>query len=470
MTPTADHRQRSPATQEAEIFQQHGITRTTLPRGAWVHRDQWSDLHDALARYLNDKRDKIPVKDLATGEIDWNRVGIQPKEGAPKLRFQKIPADKNVTVEVVTKVAKFLTAFENFYSEAMTKDLFNEMGWRCMRLSLIDAELDEEYKKMIEASQDRSFGKVKAIVMDLTRLDNLMADLNKLVLSIALEPDEDHAVFCDRVKDLLDVAGSFSWNERVCQAILRALPEDGAQKVRAHFVGQGSPLNDPDAVLDFIRRNGHVCKGDPVEPTRWHIQKFNLRKTVEAKSPSLAVARQQSKRPSPKGKDRSGKRHDHKPTEKTPLSDPCTRKGCRTNHHEAASCWYKDKPKKWPSNNAKDHKKTMQAIQHLCSVVPTLQAQLQASAPSAPSPVVNALQANLEALHLTKDPATRSDLSAAAFGQRKTGQSLHQAYTAQQAAILYQPNPLEGVTLDDVGNEVPLQAPPDLAMEEEALV
>ncbi|KAF9165359.1 hypothetical protein DFQ26_000225 [Actinomortierella ambigua] len=96
----------------------------------------------------------------------------------------KIPADKNVAVEVVTNVAKFLTAFENFYSEAMTPDLLNEMVWRCMRLSLIEAELDEEYKKRIEASQDRSFQKVKTIVMDLTRLDNLMAVLNKLVLSI----------------------------------------------------------------------------------------------------------------------------------------------------------------------------------------------------------------------------------------------------------------------------------------------
>ncbi|KAG0269561.1 hypothetical protein DFQ27_003024 [Actinomortierella ambigua] len=75
----------------------------------------------------------------------------------------KIPADKNVDVEVVTKAAKFLTAFEKFYSEAMTLDLFNEMGWRCMYLSLIDAELDDEYKKWIEASQDRTFQQVQLL-------------------------------------------------------------------------------------------------------------------------------------------------------------------------------------------------------------------------------------------------------------------------------------------------------------------
>ncbi|KAG0247392.1 hypothetical protein DFQ27_002081, partial [Actinomortierella ambigua] len=228
-----------------------------LPQGNWIPKEHWSDLHDALARYLNDRRDRIPVKDLSSGAIDWNRVPIVQHDGAPRLRFQALAAHKNITVEVVTRVARFLTDFKNFHTEKMTPDLFDVMGWRCMRLGLVDVGLDLDYKARIESLEDRSFEKVKSIVMDLTRLDNLMADLNKLLLSIELGPNEDHAVFCDRIKDLLDVAGSFSWEERVCQSILRALPDDGAQKIRAHFAGVGTALDDPKAVLDFIRLNGH---------------------------------------------------------------------------------------------------------------------------------------------------------------------------------------------------------------------
>ncbi|KAF9165358.1 hypothetical protein DFQ26_000224 [Actinomortierella ambigua] len=170
-----------------------------------------------------------------------------------------------------------------------------------------------------------------------------MTDLNKLVLSIVLEPDEDHAVFCDRVKDLMV-----------------------HKKVRAHFVGQGSPLNGPNAVLDFIRRNGHVCKNDALEPIRWHIQKFNLRKVVDPKSPSQAAGRQQSKSPPHKRRNSEEKRNDRKASKKPLVSNLCTRKGCRSNHHEIAACWHKHKLNKWTSNASKDHQKNMLAIHHLC--------------------------------------------------------------------------------------------------------
>ncbi|KAF9147551.1 hypothetical protein DFQ26_002943, partial [Actinomortierella ambigua] len=71
-----------------------------LPQGNWIPKEHWSDLHDALARYLNDRRDRIPVKDLSSGAIDWNRVPIVQHDGAPRLRFQALAAHKNITVEV----------------------------------------------------------------------------------------------------------------------------------------------------------------------------------------------------------------------------------------------------------------------------------------------------------------------------------------------------------------------------------
>ncbi|KAF9165357.1 hypothetical protein DFQ26_000223, partial [Actinomortierella ambigua] len=78
--------------------------------------------------------------------------------------------------------------------------------------------------------------------------------------------------------------------------------------------------------------------------------------------------------------------------------------------------------------------------------------------------MVNALQANLEALYLSQAPARQPDYSATALGQRGVGQGLYEAYAEQKAAMLQPSSPPAGVALDDIGNEIPLHPPADLEM------
>ncbi|KAF9150358.1 hypothetical protein DFQ26_001618 [Actinomortierella ambigua] len=368
----------------------------------------------------------------------------------------------------------------------MTPDLFDAMGWRCMRLGLLDVGLDLDYKARIESLEDRSFEKVKSIVMDLTRLDNLMADLNKLLLSIELGPNEDHAVFCDRIKDLLDVAGSFSWEERVCQSILRALPDDGAQKIRAHFAGVGTALDDPKAVLDFIRLNGHVCKGARLDPTRWHVQKFKLRPEPDVKSlaqsstPSLE--RSTGKRSSHKhdrGRDRPAKRVDNGSSQAAKpkvLKNPCRRPGCEPDRHEQSQCWFiKDRDRweravQWRAQQPKQQ--TIQAVQHLCALEPGLAPTLKPLVSPAPRPnVLVAPPSHGETVSVPTPAKVDAPPSTPPAGIEFT--PLEEKYAAHQASIL-QPAVMAAADsdlymIDTIGNNVALMQVTDVVMGEPLL-
>ncbi|ORZ28450.1 hypothetical protein BCR41DRAFT_367085 [Lobosporangium transversale] len=110
--------------------------------------------HAALIRVFNYKR--VPVLDITTKEIDFSRVELEKKANAPTLKFQldNVP-EKEIALKVARTVIDFLKAFETYYHNFLTDDLFEDLAWRYMGFALEQIRLDNKslWRSLLEASQ-----------------------------------------------------------------------------------------------------------------------------------------------------------------------------------------------------------------------------------------------------------------------------------------------------------------------------
>ncbi|KAF9168604.1 hypothetical protein DFQ26_004238 [Actinomortierella ambigua] len=67
---SAEDNHRRSAIKETVPVEQDDFRSAKLPRSLWLPKDRWSDLHEALPRYLDDKHEHLPVENLATDDID----------------------------------------------------------------------------------------------------------------------------------------------------------------------------------------------------------------------------------------------------------------------------------------------------------------------------------------------------------------------------------------------------------------
>ncbi|KAF9964037.1 hypothetical protein BGZ73_002080, partial [Actinomortierella ambigua] len=182
---------------------------------------------------MGDKRDEVPVLDLETKAIDFGQVAIQEDKHrhGPSLKLSDYkPGQSTVLVFIVKRVAHFLRDFKAYYAEQITECLFDQLAFKLMRRALVDVEMDTTYWQRIEAETDRRYTTVCRVVLEILRMDRLMAGISRQLLSASRKPDEDANVYSERVFDLMDMSGTDTWEERLCKSFLHSLPEQGQER------------------------------------------------------------------------------------------------------------------------------------------------------------------------------------------------------------------------------------------------
>jgi len=230
--------------------------------------------HAALARILNYK--KIPVTDLISMDINYNRVQIKARSDAPvfKLRLKGVPM-KDVSKTVVQGVVKFLEKFEKYYTRELTEDLFDDMAWRYMSLALEPSNISDLYDKTIVMPEygDKTYYDVRRCISKIFKFDLMKSQILSRLFSIEAEPEEDASKFVDRLEILIKAAGVEDMGYHLVCKIVEALPDVGREKVLAEYKSLERIDRTQDLLL-FIRANPSVMSGKRSDPCTWLVSIF----------------------------------------------------------------------------------------------------------------------------------------------------------------------------------------------------
>ncbi|KAF9964273.1 hypothetical protein BGZ73_001932, partial [Actinomortierella ambigua] len=208
-------------------------------------------------------------------------------------------------------------------------------------------------------------------------------------------------------------------------------------------------MDDPRFLMTFIANNTSLTDGPPADPTAWHVQRFNMRSgamstnSLSTNAPNnrgnnslmfqpngshgntqrvgginntrapMKGNRNRRNGPQFRGSRFSPtSREQHQglppatpvfqqyngtsPATRPVLQQPCTRKGCPMNHHEASKCFAVLNPAKYKEIQQKRQSKVQRLAQTLMAMRPQLAQALSAQMEGGdPSHANYALQANL---------------------------------------------------------------------------
>jgi hypothetical protein len=231
--------------------------------------------HLSLARVFNYKT--IPVVDLETMEIDYSRVQLKDRKGAPTLDLKlESTARNNLSLKVVKGVVDFLNDFEAFYKDELTEDLFDDLAWRYMARALKAADLNTQYERLIKQHDydPRHWKEVERCLSKMFKFDLMRSEILGQLFNLKVEPQEDANSFVDRVEVLIKATGTENMGLPLYSKITATLPDAGQEKVLAAFNQQLETIPSVSALLSFIRRNPSVMTGSRSDPCAWLINKF----------------------------------------------------------------------------------------------------------------------------------------------------------------------------------------------------
>ncbi|KAI8350275.1 hypothetical protein B0O80DRAFT_500866 [Mortierella sp. GBAus27b] len=252
--------------------------------------------HAAMMRVFNYKT--IPVLSRARGEIDYDRVQLKEKSNAPsfKLKLKGVPKNE-LTLKIVKGIVDFIEKFEKFYVRELTKDLFEDLAWRYMSMSLEAAGLSDQYDEHIKTVEygDRSWTQVQRCLNRILKLDIMKIRSLQLFVNATLEPNEDANTFVDRMEALIKASDAYEMGQLLVSKILDTLPDAGREKIITEF----QSLTEEDTakdILAYIRLNPSVLMGQRSDPTAWLVNKFSEEADDEPKAERRVLASPECKR------------------------------------------------------------------------------------------------------------------------------------------------------------------------------
>ncbi|KAF9987945.1 hypothetical protein BGZ65_000843 [Modicella reniformis] len=185
-----------------------------------------NEVHQALARIFKHK--KIPVIDRQSMEVDWSRVPLEDRKGAPKLQFNLIGvAEEDIHLKTVRKIIDFLHEFETFYKDELTI-LFDHMAWRYMQRALKAADLHIRYEQVINSlePEEKTWTCVEETIKEIFKPDLMQAEILDELLSAKARRGEDAQSFADRIEALYRVTNIPSMGQVLVAKIVRYLMKD----------------------------------------------------------------------------------------------------------------------------------------------------------------------------------------------------------------------------------------------------
>jgi len=235
--------------------------------------------HQALARIFKYKT--IPVVSPQSMEIDWSRVQLEERKGAPilQLRLNGVP-EADIPLKTVRTIVDFLHDFEVFYKDNLTI-LFGDLAWRYMLGALKASGLTFQYEKAIMSidEKDRSWDKVEECIHDIFKLSIMQAEILDELFATRLRSNEDAHTYVDRIEVMFRAANVPEMARGVITKIVAELPDEGREKVLYHFK-KVRDIPSLEKLLEFIRSNPSVVKGTRTNPFAWVKTKFSDRRIV----------------------------------------------------------------------------------------------------------------------------------------------------------------------------------------------
>ncbi|KAF9896737.1 hypothetical protein BX616_006850, partial [Lobosporangium transversale] len=317
--------------------------------------------HVALARVFNYKR--IPIIDKASMEIDYSRVQIQEKSGAPSLRFQLkgIPL-KDVPFKVIKTVVDFQKSFKTHYTNYLTDDLFDDMAWRYMNLALVPTGLHEEYDRLIKTPvyQNRSWHQVKRCIQKILKFDLIRSLIISQIGDLAPMSGEDANSYVDRIELLIEAGGLQLMGVLLYGKITSTLSDAGREKVLSEFHSLDT-ITDVNQLLEFIRMNPSVLSGERRNPCAWFINKFGNElsptKNAEDNQPKEVQQHRRQSRTHSKRVESCHPYHTGKRAQRVGNSNPCKDPTCVSlnRKHSDADCFRHTNPNKFAELNKQAH-------------------------------------------------------------------------------------------------------------------
>ncbi|KAF9896542.1 hypothetical protein BX616_007253, partial [Lobosporangium transversale] len=321
--------------------------------------------HAALIRVFNYKR--VPVLDITTKEIDFSRVELEKKANAPTLKFQldNVP-EKEIALKVARTVIDFLKAFETYYHNFLTDDLFEDLAWRYMGFALEQIRLDNKYNRLIktEAYGDRSWKQVKRSIHLILKLDLIRSWITCQITDLTVLPHEDANTFADRIESIVEAGGLQPMGVLLYGKVITALSDAGQERVFGEFKSLDA-IKDIDQLLDFIRANPSVLTGEKNNPCAWFINNFTTKGLQTNKAPSSMTGispptrpQRSTSRPTSRNRDtRKDRRHPYQQGQRARKDESavilCKDPVCISlkRRHADADCFRHTKPTKFAELN-----------------------------------------------------------------------------------------------------------------------
>ncbi|KAF9985389.1 hypothetical protein BGZ65_010984 [Modicella reniformis] len=186
--------------------------------------------HVSLARVFNYKR--IPVIDMENMEIDYNRVQLKEKVGAPVFELE---------LEGISEAETALEAVKG----TIIQPTYGDKSWK----------------------------QVQRCLAKMLKFDLMRAKILGQLFNAVPKHGEDANSFADRLDVLIEAAGVENMGEPLLATITAALPDAGREKVLAEFKSLDYIPSVKD-LLAFIRTNPSVMTGRATDPRAWLVGKF----------------------------------------------------------------------------------------------------------------------------------------------------------------------------------------------------
>lgn len=244
-----------------------------------VHPDECNIIHRTLVDVFGLKF--IPV-DLETMEIDYNRIYIAPRTGAPvfMLNLQRIPKDE-IHLRILEEIVNFLKDFEMFYTKELTEAVFEKLAWRYMSIALRPAQLDTMYCGFIERLEykERSWEKVQECLARMLQIDSIKLQVVQQLFSLERGQGEWVSSFIARFWGFFDVLDRAGETKNLRLHIVRKITALFTDAGNDMIVSEFGPLDQIDDIAGLLRYASDIppmLAHDPqYDPFKWLIDKFS---------------------------------------------------------------------------------------------------------------------------------------------------------------------------------------------------